>query len=1183
MRSITIILIFLWSNVTLVGQAYCYYETNRGISITDYELENFKTLIPSTFQAAGDLTWDETNQIMFSSAGEHLKMYDNDGDPLSTISLRSFEDINGYALDPLRRRVFILVADRWIMSMNYEGQERDTLYAGEVDYYGGFGFNPVDNALYMVEGESENWRYIRFDIETQDFDNILFSDQDARSFQYDYNSNSLYYSDVEDDRIEYYNLNEIQFTPFTLFDYSQYSTYLFNFHIDSENQKLLFYSHTQENLYAWDMVLDEVQNLGYFNNSIDQYTSSSDGVYFNVYDYYNRGVFKYNYETQSIENYQTARDGVGFFAVDNKNERLFSTSRFGSIYSYDLQGNIIEQHKGYGISNVDDMIFINDKYYLNDGRLLFEVDAQFENRKFLTGLTDLRSDKMAYNPDDNKLYISKRWDNEIYSVNLDGTDYQRIFYFEPGEDDGEFGFTDIAYSKVTKKLYLTCWGDHLLVSINPDGTDLEILYEGDFNDDFYTPTFDPTGRYLYFQASDIDVLYRLDVSTGQRDIVSTETGFGSLCFDDQGNLLAVDYGDDIIYLLDTDGKTAIFSDENIQMGGDLIYREGKLICSIWNSSKALLEIDISSGQYEEHIHLDQSISSPMFYDEETDLLWGYLFASSNPNTLFSLNPATGDIDYYDQTRSYFDAVIVPSKNSLYYKEDSISILGENTIIRHNYISGQKDTILPLIGDFDYYRDLLYVPSRNRIYISASSDEPLLSMNLDGEDVRTEEADETFITFMCDNPIDGLITLPDNTPTKRIRRWDPETGEITYHGTDQDYITSFNWDVIHSFYNELDADNDGYTFIEDCDDTQAGINPGATEIPDNDIDENCDGIIEITDEDGDGIGILHDCDDTNPDINPYAEEIPNNDIDENCDGVIEVQDDDNDGFNSDEDCDDTNPNINPDAEEIPNNNIDENCDGVLEGTDADGDGYWITEDCDDTNPDINPGAPEIVYNGIDDDCNETTPDDDLDGDGFNMDEDCDDLNALINPSMDEIPYNDIDDDCNENTPDDDLDGDGFTMDEDCDDLNAEVNPSIEELPYNGIDDDCNENTPDDDLDGDGFTMDEDCDDMNENINPDAEEIANNDIDEDCDGEILVSSVVNWAEGKIVLYPNPTLDFLYIEYTDIDIQSIELVDMKGMFISSLQRAKNDISELPAGMYLVRLIRSDGDVKYINIVVE
>ena len=45
---------------------------------------------------------------------------------------------------------------------------------------------------------------------------------------------------------------------------------------------------------------------------------------------------------------------------------------------------------------------------------------------------------------------------------------------------------------------------------------------------------------------------------------------------------------------------------------------------------------------------------------------------------------------------------------------------------------------------------------------------------------------------------------------------------------------------NTFVEALDADGDGYMFFVDCDDTNAAVNPGMADIPNNGIDENCDG-------------------------------------------------------------------------------------------------------------------------------------------------------------------------------------------------------------------------------------------------------------------------------------------------------------------------------------------------------
>ena len=235
---------------------------------------------------------------------------------------------------------------------------------------------------------------------------------------------------------------------------------------------------------------------------------------------------------------------------------------------------------------------------------------------------------------------------------------------------------------------------------------------------------------------------------------------------------------------------------------------------------------------------------------------------------------------------------------------------------------------------------------------------------------------------------------------------------------------------------------GYTLNStDCNDANAAINPGATEIC-NGIDDNCAGGIDngltflnyYTDADGDSFG--------NSGASPVS----------SCAAVAG-------SVTNNTDCNDGNAAIKPGAIEVCNG-IDDNCNGSTdEGltlityyADADGDtygniaiststcsgapfGYVLNNtDCNDGNAAINPGATEIC-NGIDDDCAGgidnglifTTYYADADVDTYGSailststcngaplgyvtnNLDCNDANANIKPGAIEI-CNSIDDDC-----------------------------------------------------------------------------------------------------------------------------------------------------------------------------
>jgi hypothetical protein len=281
---------------------------------------------------------------------------------------------------------------------------------------------------------------------------------------------------------------------------------------------------------------------------------------------------------------------------------------------------------------------------------------------------------------------------------------------------------------------------------------------------------------------------------------------------------------------------------------------------------------------------------------------------------------------------------------------------------------------------------------------------------------------------------------------------------------------------------IDADKDGYDSTADCDDTNAAVNPAATEVCD-EIDNNCvDGIDEgvtlpfYADGDGDTYG-------AGTAVNRCSAPA----------GFVE----------NDDDCDDLDASAYPGGTEVCDG-IDNNCaDGIDEGVTspffADGDsdghgagtevnecaaptGYVVSsDDCDDTDANAYPGAAEVC-DDIDNDCDADIDDDDsdlTDGATYYEDGDGDGYgDPGVYTTACDMPrgYVDNSDDCYDGDSlctvyeykyvDNDLDGYGFyststccesdyysDLGGDCDDDNDVVYPGAAEV-CDEEDNDCN---------------------------------------------------------------------------------------------------------------------------------
>lgn len=330
-------------------------------------------------------------------------------------------------------------------------------------------------------------------------------------------------------------------------------------------------------------------------------------------------------------------------------------------------------------------------------------------------------------------------------------------------------------------------------------------------------------------------------------------------------------------------------------------------------------------------------------------LYKYLFACT---ILFPCVVNAAFINIQDNSGIFHFAIGGVSSGSISYTDQSASARIFNNRLSSTRIYGDGRAEMWVSGFFDPFGpdvksvfDMTFEVDTQSLF---TLDSRIYTKDLAGNDTYLSLSEDGIILYSIDfnslvrgsfnyNSMTGVFK-PGHTYRLQLAATADGNGfsdEGTYDDWTFDLTTS------------LDVDSDGFYSNVDCNDTDASINPGATEVAGDGIDQDCNGFLDPWfDADVDGYNNINsdftvlDCNDNEVSIYPGATEIANDGIDQDCDGVDLIDsslfDIDLDGFMAANDCNDNDDSIYPGAMETKHDGVDQDCNGydlTIDITDA----------------------------------------------------------------------------------------------------------------------------------------------------------------------------------------------------------------------------------------------------------